>query len=378
MDSGNDKLREELGRAKRWVVKIGSALATRQGMGLNIPAIEDWAGQMVEVKRGGREVVVVTSGSVAEGCARMGWTSRPRNLHQLQAAAAIGQMGLVRAWELAFKKYGMQAAQILLTHEDMASRERYLNSRSTLWTLLELDVFPVINENDTVATEEIRLGDNDTLAGLVSNLTDADLMIILTDQEGLMTADPRVDPAARLIHNAAIDDPQIAAIAGEGGAWGRGGMRTKITAAKLAARSETSTIIAAGHRPDVLRDIAAGREVGTLLAARGAGMAARKQWLAASLHVKGRLTIDAGAARVLREQGRSLLAVGVTTVMGNFDRGELVACFDPEGREVARGLTNYSSAEVAAIKGQPTAQFESILGFVHEPELIHRDNLVLV
>jgi glutamate 5-kinase len=193
-----------------------------------------------------------------------------------------------------------------------------------------------------------------------------------------MTADPRVDPAARLIHNAAIDDPQIAAIAGEGGAWGRGGMRTKITAAKLAARSETSTIIAAGHRPDVLRDIAAGREVGTLLAARGAGMAARKQWLAASLHVKGRLTIDAGAARVLREQGRSLLAVGVTTVMGNFDRGELVACFDPEGREVARGLTNYSSAEVAAIKGQPTAQFESILGFVHEPELIHRDNLVLV
>lgn len=378
MDSGNDKLREELGRAKRWVVKIGSALATRQGMGLNIPAIEDWAGQMVEVKRGGREVVVVTSGSVAEGCARMGWTSRPRNLHQLQAAAAIGQMGLVRAWELAFKKYGMQAAQILLTHEDMASRERYLNSRSTLWTLLELDVFPVINENDTVATEEIRLGDNDTLAGLVSNLTDADLMIILTDQEGLMTADPRVDPAARLIHNAAIDDPQITAIAGEGGAWGRGGMRTKITAAKLAARSETSTIIAAGHRPDVLRDIAAGKQVGTLLAARGVGMAARKQWLAASLHVKGRLTIDAGAARVLREQGRSLLAVGVTTVMGSFDRGELVACFDPEGREVARGLTNYSSAEVAAIKGQPTAQFESILGFVHEPELIHRDNLVLV
>ena len=378
MGQRSDNLREELGRAKRWVVKIGSALATRQGMGLNIPAIEDWAGQMVEVKRGGREVIVVTSGSVAEGCARMGWTSRPRNLHQLQAAAAIGQMGLVRAWELAFKKYGMQAAQILLTHEDMASRERYLNSRSTLWTLLDLDVFPVINENDTVATEEIRLGDNDTLAGLVSNLTDADLMVILTDQEGLMTADPRVDPAARLIQAAAIDDPRITAIAGEGGAWGRGGMRTKVAAAKLAARSATSTIIAAGHRPDVLRDIAGGKPVGTLLAAPKESMAARKQWLAASLHVKGRLTIDAGAARVLQEEGRSLLAVGVTAVTGSFDRGELVACFDPEGREVARGLTNYSSAEVAAIKGQATARFESILGFVHEPELIHRDNLVLI
>lgn len=371
-------IRAQLGASQRWVVKIGSALATKKGVGLNIPAIEDWARQMVEVKAGGRDVVLVTSGSVAEGAARLGWTTRPKSLHQLQAAAAIGQMGLVRAWELAFKQHGMKAAQILLTHEDLASRQRYLNSRSTLLTLLDLDVFPVINENDTVATEEIRLGDNDTLAGLVSNLTDADLMVILTDQQGLLTGDPRTDPTAKLISDAPVEDDRLLEIAGGSGEWGRGGMRTKLTAARLAARSATSTIIASGHHPDVLSELAAGKDVGTLLIAPGTKLAARKQWLAASLHVKGRLVLDAGACRVLREQGRSLLPVGVTHVVGEFDRGELVSCVDEGGREIARGLTNYAASETSIIKGAATASIEQLLGFMREPELIHRDNLVLI
>ncbi len=370
--------RAALAQARRWVVKIGSALATRRGFGLNLPAIDDWADQLVEIKRAGHDVVLVTSGSVAEGAARLGWTARPHSLHELQAAAAIGQMGLVRAWEQAFKRHDMLAAQILLTHDDVANRERYLNSRSTLLTLLQYRVVPVINENDTVATDEIRLGDNDTLAGLVSNLVDADLMVILTDQEGLMTADPRSDPNARLISLARADDATLRDIAGEGGEWGRGGMRTKVNAARLAARSGTSTIIAAGRRPNVLREIADGGAVGTLFAAPGTRLAARKQWLAATLHIRGRLTLDEGACRVLREQGRSLLPVGVRAVSGEFARGELVSCVDPQGREVARGLTNYGAAEIVLIQGLPTTHIEARLGFVREPELIHRDNLVLV
>ena len=367
-----------LANARRWVVKIGSALTTNQGAGLNATAIEDWAGQVAAIKRSGHDVVIVTSGAVAEGAVRLGWQVRPRSLHQLQAAAAVGQMGLMRVWELAFRQHGCIAAQILLTHEDVANRERYLNARSTLWTLLQYGVVPVINENDTVATEEIRLGDNDTLAGLVSNLIDADLMVILTDQPGLMTADPRIDPHAQLITRADLDDPALSKIAGDGGEWGRGGMRTKVTAARLAARSATSTVIASGRRANVLVDLANGESIGTFLAAPPAKQAARKQWLGSRLRVRGKLFLDVGACRVLREQGRSLLPVGVLRVEGDFARGELVACVDPEGHEIARGLSNYNAQEVAAIKGQASARLEAVLGYSHEPELIHRDNLVLL
>ena len=378
MDAGEAQLRQAAAESRRWVVKIGSALATREGAGLNAEAIGEWAAQLAALRRAGRDVVVVTSGAVAEGAARLGWKERPHSLHQLQAAAAIGQMGLVRCWEMAFKECGLLTAQILLTHDDIANRERYLNSRSTLWTLLQLGVIPVINENDTVATEEIKLGDNDTLAGLVSNLVDADLLVILTDQDGLMTADPRTNPDATLISTVQADDPRLLDIAGDGGTWGRGGMRTKVTAARLAARSATSTVIAGGRRPGVLLDIAAARAVGTLFAAPATKLAARKLWLAGTLHVRGRVRLDAGACKVLREQGKSLLPVGVLGLEGEFERGELVSCIDEAGLEIARGLVNYSSRETAAIKGLPTARLESALGYLREPELIHRDNLALV
>lgn len=379
MRNDEGQQRQALAASRRWVVKIGSALATREGSGLNLEAIQDWASQMAALRAGGREVVLVTSGAVAEGAARLGWSSRPSSLNQLQAAAAIGQMGLVRGWELAFGQSGVLAAQILLTHEDIANRERYLNSRSTLLTLLQLGVVPVINENDTVATEEIKLGDNDTLAGLVCNLIDADLLVILTDQAGLMTADPRQDPTASLISCADADDARLLDIAGGSGEWGSGGMRTKVTAARLAARSSTSTVIAGGRLPGVLTALGAGASVGSLLVASPtARLAARKQWLASSLHVRGTLHLDEGACTVLREQGKSLLAVGVTAVDGVFERGELVSCRDPKGMEVARGLVNYSSAEALLIKGLPSGKFEERLGYLRDLELIHRDNMALV
>ena len=378
MNADEAAKRQALACSRRWVVKIGSALATQHGVGLNLAAIEDWAAQLAAIRQAGTEVIVVTSGAVAEGAARLNWATRPNSLNQLQAAAAIGQMGLVRSWDLAFSQCGVLAAQILLTHEDIANRERYLNSRSTLLTLLQLGVVPLINENDTVATEEIKLGDNDTLAGRVSNLVDADLLVILTDQSGLMSADPRLDPSAKLITRAELDDPQIMAMAGGGGEWGRGGMRTKISAARLAARSATSTIIAGGHEPGVLSTIAQGRQVGTLFVAPTTKLAARKQWLASTLHVRGVVRLDEGACRVLREQGKSLLAVGVAGVEGRFERGELVSCVDPNGVELARGLANYSAAETQLIKGAPSSRFEEILGYLRDLELIHRDNLALV
>ncbi|MEQ8662987.1 MAG: glutamate 5-kinase [Gammaproteobacteria bacterium] len=370
-------MRGRLARARRWVVKVGSALATRDGVGLNLAAIEDWAGQMVALQQAGHQVVVVTSGSVAEGAARLGWTRRPHQLNQLQAAAAVGQMGLVRGWNQAYEKFGRRAAQVLLTHEDLSDRQRYLNARSTLWTLLELDVFPVINENDTVATAEISLGDNDTLAGLVSNLIEADLLVILTDQAGLMSADPRLDPQAELIDYALVDDPVLEHIAGDGGAWGRGGMRTKLRAARLAARSATSTIIASGRLDDVLGAIARGEHVGTLLHSTREKVAARKQWLGGSIRPRGRMWLDAGACTALCAQGKSLLAVGVQAVEGEFSRGELVMLHGPDGRELGRGLVNYSAAECQLIKGVASGRIEDVLGYIREPELIHRDNLLL-
>jgi glutamate 5-kinase len=372
-----EDVRRRLGRARRWVVKVGSALATNDGVGLNLPAIESWARQMVELKAAGHQVVVVTSGSVAEGAARLGWKRRPHVLHQLQAAAAIGQMGLVRGWDQAYEKHGSRAAQVLLTHEDLADRQRYLNARNTLWTLLDLGVFPVINENDTVATAEISLGDNDTLAGLVSNLIEADLLVILTDQVGLMTADPRLDATAELIGYALVDDPRLEGIAGDGGAWGRGGMRTKLRAAHLAARSATSTVIAPGRHPDVLSAIARGEAIGTLLHSTREKIAARKQWLAGSIRPRGALHLDHGACQALSGQGKSLLAVGVTAVTGEFSRGELVTLHDPEGRTLGRGLVNYSAAECRRIAGHPSRDIEGLLGYAREPELIHRDSLLV-
>lgn len=371
------ELRKTLGQQRRWVVKIGSALATNDGVGLNLEAIESWARQIAALRAAGHEIVLVTSGSVAEGAARLGWRERPHELHQLQAAAAIGQMGLIRGWDTAFEQHGSRVAQILLTHEDLADRQRYLNARSTLWTLLEFGLVPVVNENDTVATAEISLGDNDTLAGFVSNLIEADLLIILTDQAGILSADPRQNKSAELIEFAAVEDHSLDDVVGDGGAWGRGGMRTKLRAARLAARSATSTIIANGHTSDVLLAIAAGEVHGTLLHAAGEKLNARKQWLGVSMRANGRLRLDEGACKALKAQGKSLLAVGVREVEGEFMRGELVILLDSAGATVGRGLINYSAAECRAIAGRPSRDIEAVLGLVREPELIHRDNLLI-
>lgn len=371
-------LRSKLANGRRWVIKIGSALSSDQGVGLDVGAIDTWAEQIVELQTAGRQIVIVASGSVAEGTVRLGWKVRPHSLNHLQAAAAVGQMGLVSVWDQAFEKFKRRSAQILLTHEDLADRRRYLNARSTLLSLLDLEVFPIVNENDTVATEEISLGDNDMLAGFVCNLIDADLMIVLTDQEGLMTADPRHTAQAELIEHALVDDPALDTVAGDGGAWGRGGMRTKLTAAKLAARSATSTVIASGRNANVLREIAAGKSIGTLLYSTGEKIAARKQWLAGSLRVGGIITVDDGARRAICEQGKSLLAVGVTGVRGDFSRGELISLKDREGNEVGRGLVNYSSDECLRLVGIASAQIENELGYTREPEVVHRDNLVVL
>ena len=370
-------IRSQLGKSRRWVVKVGSALATNDGVGLNLEAIQDWAAQMVNLQRAGHEIVIVTSGSVAEGAARLGWSERPHMLNQLQAAAAIGQMGLVRGWDQACEQQGSRAAQVLLTHEDLSDRKRYLNARSTLWTLLELGVFPVVNENDTVATAEISLGDNDTLAGLVSNLVEADLLVILTDQDGLMTADPRHDSDAELIRFADVAEPRLEQAAGEGGDWGRGGMRTKIGAARLAARSATSTIIANGKHPGVLQALANGEDIGSLLHASGEKLAARKQWLGGSIRPRGRVVLDAGASKAVLTGGKSLLAVGVKSISGDFSRGELVTLEDEQGRELGRGLINYGAEDCRRIAGVASDKIESVLGYVHEPEVIHRDNLLV-
>ena len=370
--------REAVTKARRFVVKIGSALLTNEGRGLDRAAIKSWVEQIVSLRTQGIEVVLVSSGAVAEGMKRLGWQKRPAALHELQAAAAVGQMGLVQAYESFFQGYGIHTAQVLLTHDDLANRERYLNSRSTLRTLLSLGVVPVINENDTVATEEIKLGDNDTLGALVANLVEADLLVILTDQEGMYDADPRKNPTAALIPLARADDPQLLAMAGgEGGALGRGGMLTKVKAAARAARSGTATWIAWGRRERVLARLAAGEELGTLLIPGQEATAARKQWLASHLRVRGYLRLDRGASQVLQGAGKSLLPVGVTAVEGHFQRGEMVACLDPEGREVARGLVNYSANEARRIAGCPSGRIEELLGYLDTPELIHRDNLVL-
>lgn len=370
--------REALMGARRVVVKIGSALLTNDGRGLDETAIGGWVDQIAALHRRGVEVVLVSSGAVAAGMVRLGWQARPSAVHELQAAAAVGQNGLTECYEGHFARHGLLTAQVLLTHDDLSNRKRYLNARSALRTLVDLRVVPVINENDTVVTDEIRFGDNDTLGALVANLLEADALVILTDQEGLYDADPRSNPEARLISEGRADDPALAAVAGGGGALGRGGMATKIRAAHLAARSGAYTAIASGRQPEVLARLMAGERLGTLLHPDQAPMAARKRWLAGQLQVRGTLTLDAGAVKVLRESGSSLLAVGVKGVAGQFRRGDMVQCVDEAGQRVAKGLVNYGADDAARILGKPSHQIEAILGFMEAPELIHRDNLVVL
>lgn len=371
--------RQHLGNSTRWVIKIGSSLVTDEGRGLDASAISSWAEQIAALRKQGKDIVLVSSGAVAEGMSRLGWDQRPHALYELQAAAAVGQMGMIQTYESCFMQHDIHTAQILLTHDDLSNRNRYLNARSTLRTLLQLGIIPIINENDTVATDEIRFGDNDTLAALVANLVEADLMVILTDQQGLFTADPRSNPEAELVSEGQANNPEFQKMAGaSGGNLGRGGMSTKITAAQRASRSGTNTVIASGRESQALLRIADGEPLGTLLLADQQPMAARKQWLASHLKACGSLQLDHGAVNMLKTSGKSLLPVGVTSVTGNFVRGEMVTCVDPDGREIARGLANYNAIEAAKIKGRSSQEIESILGYLDEPELIHRDNLVIL
>lgn len=370
--------RQDITEAKRWVIKIGSSLLTANGKGLDHSGIACWVEQMATLLEQNIEVVLVSSGAIAEGMARLGWKVRPSALYKLQAAAAVGQMGLVQTYEHQFQQYGRKTAQVLLDHDDISNRERYLNARNTLKTLLELGVIPVINENDTVVTDQIRFGDNDTLAAMVANLIDADLLVILTDQDGLFDTDPRNNPEAQLISLGRAGDPALAALAGDSGSnFGRGGMITKLKAAQLAARSGAHTIIVGGDTDNVLTRLFQGEELGTLLIADSQPIAARKRWLAGRLKVCGSLVLDQGAVLVLREQGKSLLPVGVKSVIGSFHRGDLVSCIDEAGIEVGRGLVNYSAIESSQLAGKASYAIASILGYCDDDELIHRDNFVL-
>ncbi len=369
----------ELANARRLVIKVGSSLVTNHGRGLDAAALARWAQQIAELRKLKREVVLVSSGAIAEGMQRLGWEKRPHALHELQAAAAVGQMGLIEAYESCFRKHGLLTSQILLTHEDLTDRKRYLNARSTLRALLGFNVIPIINENDTVATDEIRFGDNDTLAALVANLVEADALVILTDQNGLYSTDPRKNSAATLIPQATADDPGLEKIAGNtSGSVGIGGMLTKVRAARRAARSGAHTVIASGLEPDVLVRLARGESIGTLLTAATQTLAARKQWLADQLQMRGKLKLDAGAIKALCKDGKSLLPIGVYEVSGEFERGEVVGCCDERGQEIARGLINYSASETRRILRTPSVEIEAKLGYIDEPELIHRDNLVLL
>lgn len=368
-----------LKQARRIVIKVGSSLVTNQGKGLDHSALACWAAQIAVLKQMGKEIILVSSGAIAEGMQRLNWENRPTALYELQAAAAVGQMGLAQAYASSFSEYGLQTAQVLLTHEDLSNRKRYLNARSTLTTLLKLNIIPIINENDTVAIDEIRFGDNDTLAALVTNLVEADVLVILTDQAGLFTSDPRKNQDAKLLSEVNAGDPALEKMAGGAGSGiSRGGMQSKVIAAKRAARSGANTIIASGHEDNVLVRLSQDEAIGTRLLARIPVLAARKQWLADYLQVRGYVTLDKGAVKALAADGKSLLSIGVISVEGEFERGEAVSCLDEEGREIARGLINYSAVETQKILRQASSEIETILGYVDEPELIHRNNLVLL
>lgn len=368
--------RSRLVSARRWVVKVGSALLTNDGRGLDAAVVRILADQLVALRAKGCDVVLVSSGAIAAGLVRLNLAERPHEVHLSQAAAAVGQSALVRAYEEHLSPHGVTSAQILLSHADIRARDRYLNARSTLSTLLSMGVLPIVNENDTVVTDEIRLGDNDTLGALVANLVDAEVLLILTDQDGLMDNDPRQVSSARVIPAADVHDATLDAMAGPGGALGRGGMATKLSAARLAARSGTGTVIANGRVPDIVNRVAAGESLGTFLQTQRRPQSARKQWLASLLHAQGQLVLDDGAVTGVVEQGRSLLPIGITAVRGQFERGDLVSCIDSEGRERARGLVNYASGEAQALVGKASAQIEPTLGYRGEEEMIHRDNLV--
>ncbi len=370
---------EVIRNARRVVVKVGSSLVTDEGRGLDVAAIHGWCQQMAALVREGRELIMVSSGAIAEGMKRLGWVTRPKQLHELQAAAAVGQMGLAQVYESGLRAQGLHSAQVLLTHADLADRERYLNARSTLLTLLELGVVPVINENDTVVNDEIKFGDNDTLGALVCNLVDADALVILTDQKGLYSADPRRDPNAHLIEQAMAGAANLEQMAGgAGSSIGRGGMITKVLAAKRAAGGGAATVIASGRESNVLLRLAAGEAIGTLLVAATPKLAARKQWMADHLQLRGALTVDDGAIAKLRDEGKSLLPIGVIDVQGEFLRGDVIAVRSAAGGEFARGLANYSAAEARLIARKPSSQIEAMLGYANEPEMIHRTNLVLM
>jgi len=367
-----------LRNARRIVVKVGSSLVTNEGRGLDAVAIGQWCEQLAALVKDGREVIMVSSGAIAEGMKRLNWSTRPKAIHELQAAAAVGQMGLVQVYETKLRENGIGSAQVLLTHADLADRERYLNARSTLLALLQLGVVPVINENDTVVNDEIKFGDNDTLGALVANLVEADALVILTDQKGLYTADPRKDPAAQFVHEAKAGDPALEAMAGgAGSSIGKGGMITKILAAKRAAGSGASTVIAWGREPQALIRLTQGEPIGTLLVAQTQKMQARKQWMADHLQMRGSVTVDAGAVGKVQAEGKSLLPIGMTGVQGEFSRGDVIAIRSPEGTEIARGLANYSSAEARLICRKASSEFEKLLGYTGEPEMVHRTNLVL-
>ena len=374
----DDKTASPMRDARRIVVKVGSSLVTDEGRGLDERAIGEWCRQLALLARGGREVIMVSSGAIAEGMKRLGWAVRPREIHELQAAAAVGQMGLAQMYESKLREHGLGSAQVLLTHADLADRERYLNARSTLLTLLKLRVVPVINENDTVVNDEIKFGDNDTLGALVANLVEADVLVILTDQKGLYAADPRKDPGARFVDEAKAGDPALELMAGgAGSALGRGGMITKILAAKRAAGSGASTVIAWGREPDVLHRLSRGERIGSLLVAQTQKTQARKQWIADHLQLRGSVTVDAGAAAKLRDEGKSLLPIGMTSVEGEFSRGDVIAVRETSGMEIARGLANYSSFEARLLCRKSSSEFERLLGYAAEPEMLHRDNLVI-
>ena len=370
-------MRTALKDARRWVIKIGSALLTDDGRGLCTEGLDGWVSQIAALRASGAEVVLVSSGAVAEGMARLGWSERPDDLHRLQAAAALGQMGLVQAWESRFQQHGLLTAQVLLGHDDISARDRYLNARSTLQTLISLGVIPVVNENDTVVTDEIRFGDNDSLAALVANLIDADALLILTDQQGLFSADPRRNPDAELISEGDAADTSLDAMVGGSGSLGRGGMFTKLKAARLAARSGAHTVIAGGRESQVIDRVVAGEPLGTWLKPGQQPLDARKKWLA-SLNTVASLQLDAGAVKVLTERGSSLLPIGVSALNGEFRRGDMVACRAPDGRVVAQGLINYNADEARKLLRQNSERITELLGYVGEPELIHRDNLILL